>query len=161
MDSKFAGFCPVHGALLSAQMKFDERTKDYLCALPDEIRHGIEHACLNSCTGPGADAALAAMGERDEAFERGRAEGRKDIGKYSYAIGSIEAVLGIVGSVPMKQTITAVESLAKERDELRAALEWAMGWTIFVGNASGMYPEDNRADAPNYSAARKLIGWDK
>jgi hypothetical protein len=69
--------------------------------------------------------AQAAEQERDEAFNRGRAVGREDVGKYSHAIGQIEAVLGIVGARPMRETVDAVRRLHAERDEARAHMEQA------------------------------------
>ena len=66
--------------------------------------------------GPGADAALKALKERDEAFERGRAEGRRDIAKYNKTIAEIEQAVGLEGSVPMSTTVNRVFQMAKERD---------------------------------------------
>lgn len=72
-------------------------------------------------------ALVAAYRERDAAFDSGRNAGRAEVAKYSRALGEIEAVVGIAGAVPMRETVAAVRSLAqraeaaeKERDELRA-----------------------------------------
>jgi len=60
--------------------------------------------------------------ERDEAFGRGRAAGRDDVGKYANAIGLIDSALGRCGAMPLRETVTAVESVVRERDEARAKL---------------------------------------
>ena len=57
--------------------------------------------------------------ELAEAFDRGRAEGRADVAKYSRAIGEIEAALGIAGAVPMSSTVNAVRTVVAERDAAR------------------------------------------
>ena len=57
-------------------------------------------------------------GERDKAFDRGRAVGRDDVGKYSYAIGQIEGVLGIAGAQPLAETVKEVRRLRTENDLL-------------------------------------------
>lgn len=58
-------------------------------------------------------------GDRDEAFDRGRAVGREDVGKYSYAIGQIEGVLGIAGAQPLAETVEAVRRLVAAANEAR------------------------------------------
>lgn len=57
-------------------------------------------------------------GERDKAFDRGRAVGRADVGKYSYAIGQIEGVLGIAVAQPLAETVKEVRRLRTENDLL-------------------------------------------
>lgn len=67
--------------------------------------------------------------ERDAAFELGRLVGRADVAKYARAIGEIESVVGIVGAVPMPQTVQAVRDLVSraekaERFVATADSEW-------------------------------------
>jgi len=54
--------------------------------------------------------------ERDEAFDRGRAEGRRDVAEYANAIGRIDGALGRCGAKPMAETVAAVEAVIRERD---------------------------------------------
>lgn len=55
--------------------------------------------------------------ERDAAFELGRLVGRADVAKYARAIGEIESVVGIVGAVPMPQTVQAVRDLVSRAEK--------------------------------------------
>lgn len=44
-------------------------------------------------------------------YDRGRAEGRADVAKYSNAIGLIESVLGCTGARPLNETVETVKQL--------------------------------------------------
>jgi DNA repair exonuclease SbcCD ATPase subunit len=57
-----------------------------------------------------------------EEFDRGRAVGREDVGKYSNAIGLIESALGISGATPLGETVKAVERLATELEQAKARI---------------------------------------
>jgi hypothetical protein len=59
-------------------------------------------------------------------YNRGRAAGRSDVGKYANAIGSIEAKLGLVGAVPLTETVAAVAALRAELSETQAHLRSAL-----------------------------------
>lgn len=62
------------------------------------------------------------LAELSEAREIGRSEGRADVAEYSRAIGEIEAALGIVGAVPMRETVNAVRGMALRIAALEAEL---------------------------------------
>lgn len=51
-------------------------------------------------------------------FDAGRAKGRAEVGKYSDAIGRIEAAIGYSVARPLSDTVAAVESLAVEFDKV-------------------------------------------
>lgn len=52
-------------------------------------------------------------------------------------------------------------AFVRERDELRAALEWAVMWIERTGDSSDFAPLRDDSDSAQYAAARKVLGWDK
>ena len=94
-------------------------------------------------------------------YERGRAVGREDVGKYSRTIGEIEGVLGITGAVPMRETVEAVRKLVTALAAARAAREQAEKqrdeWCRQCNMAS-----EAQADALNTVAAERAArqGWE-
>jgi hypothetical protein len=74
-----------------------------------------EHASLR------AEVARLTGGLRAE-YDRGRREGRDDVGKYAGAIGSIECALGIYGAVPLSETVEVAKAMAADNVSLRAQL---------------------------------------
>jgi len=71
---------------------------------------------------PGA----AALMLRDSGeYDRGRREGRADVGKYANAIGRIDCALGIAGAEPLDSTVKAVEALVLRADtDSKAKAAW-------------------------------------
>lgn len=55
-------------------------------------------------------------------YDRGRRDGRSDVSEYSNAIGLIESALGIVGVVPLRETVKAVWALEDRTAQLEAHL---------------------------------------
>jgi hypothetical protein len=55
-------------------------------------------------------------------YDRGRREGRADVGKYANAIGRIDCVLGRAGALPLGETVRAVEEAVASRDTALAKL---------------------------------------
>lgn len=62
-------------------------------------------------------------GDLHASYDRGRAQGRVDVGKYSRAFGEIEKCLGMAGAVPLSQTVGSVRALKERVRELEAELD--------------------------------------
>lgn len=109
-------YCHNCGYLAGSRVNYDETCDT--CGQPVVVHTADERSAVERLTA-----------ERDEAFDRGRAIGREDVGKYSRAIGEIEAALGIAGAVPLSQTVAAVSVMRAELTAAREALgeAWLAG----------------------------------
>lgn len=96
------------------------------------------HVCRRwTWGGPTACAWCTDAEERARAeYDRGRADGRADVGKYANAIGRIDCALGRVVAMPLDDTVAAVEALVRASRQttghVRAAAEEAMHALLHV-----------------------------